>query len=70
MALQFGEQAARDFASALDGYLKLVDAGGTKNIDELAHDAGLKSPFDDGALKGVCAQIKAHLEKLSGEMQK
>lgn len=70
LALQFGEQAARDFASALDGYLTLVDAGGTKNIDELAHDAGLKSPFDDGALKGVCAQIKAHLEKLSGEMQK
>lgn len=65
MALQFGEIAATDFKDALDRYLKLVDAGGTKNIDALAHDAGLKSPFDDGALADVCKRIKARLEKLA-----
>lgn len=65
LALQFGEIAATDFKDALNRYLKLVDAGGTKNIDALAHDAGLKSPFDDGALADVCKRIKARLEKLA-----
>ncbi|MDE6402134.1 MAG: M3 family oligoendopeptidase [Clostridiales bacterium] len=70
LALQFGELSTADFNGALDAYLKLVEAGGTKTIDVLAHEAGLKSPFDDGALKGVCAQIKTHLERLGKDMRK
>lgn len=65
LALQFGEKAEVDFKDALGRYLKLVESGGTKNIDALAHDAGLKSPFDDGALADVCQKIKARLEKLA-----
>ncbi len=64
LALQFGEIAAGDFNDALNRYLNLVEAGGTKDIVTLAHEAGLKSPFDDGALADVCAKIKAHLLKL------
>ncbi|MCX4314359.1 MAG: M3 family oligoendopeptidase, partial [Clostridia bacterium] len=65
LALQFGEKADGDFKDALGRYLKLVESGGTKNIDALAHDAGLKSPFDDGALADVCVNIKARLQKLA-----
>ena len=70
LALQFGELAAADFKGALDRYLNLVEAGGTKPIVELAHEAGLKSPFDDGALSGVCAKITAHLSQLLKDMSK
>lgn len=68
LALQFGEAATVDFADALGRYLRLVDAGGTKDIVELAHDAGLKSPFDRGALKEVCEKITAHLRRLDKEI--
>lgn len=70
LALQFGELAVTDFDGALHAYLKLVEAGGTKPISELAHDAGLKSPFDDGALGEVCGRIKAHLSRLEKELEK
>ncbi|MCH5154678.1 MAG: M3 family oligoendopeptidase [Clostridiales bacterium] len=68
LALQFGELAAVDFNDALNRYLGLVEAGGTKTIDDLAHDAGLKSPFDDGALK-VAQKIEQHLEALQKEIK-
>lgn len=67
LALQFGEIAVGDFNDALGRYLGLVEAGGTKDIVTLAHEAGLKSPFDDGALADVCAKIKAHLVRLERE---
>lgn len=70
LALQFGEIAATDFKDALRRYLNLVEAGGTKSIDELAHEAGLKSPFDDGALKGVCQNILEHLSRLQREIDR
>ena len=64
LALQFGERAATDFDGALKAYLGLVEAGGTKPITELAHEAGLKSPFDDGALGELCKKVKKHIEDL------
>ena len=69
LALQFGELADKDYSDALGRYLNLVEAGGTKTIDALAHQAGLKSPFDGGALKDVCRLIKTHLEKLAKEIR-
>ncbi|MDE7405648.1 MAG: M3 family oligoendopeptidase [Clostridiales bacterium] len=69
LALQFGELAAVDFKTALKKYLNLVEAGGTKSIVDLAHEAGLKSPFDEGALSDVCKQIVAHLTKLQKEIK-
>ncbi|MCH5164957.1 MAG: M3 family oligoendopeptidase [Clostridiales bacterium] len=64
LALQFGELAKDNFDDALKRYLDLVEAGGTKNIDELASDAGLKSPFASDALKNLCKQVKNHIEDL------
>ncbi len=64
LALQFGELAAVDYADALNRYLGLVEAGGTKTIDVLAQEAGLKSPFDGSALKELCAAVEKHIEDL------
>ena len=67
LALQFGEKAAVDFKDALARYLKLVEAGGTKDITTLAHEAGLKSPFDKGALGDLCKAVEKHIESLSNK---
>ncbi|MCH5162432.1 MAG: M3 family oligoendopeptidase [Clostridiales bacterium] len=64
LALQFGELAAKDHGEALSRYMTFVEAGGTKTIDTLAHEAGFFSPFDDGALKKLCADVEAHLKAL------
>ncbi len=64
LALQFGELAAVDFKDALSRYLRLVEAGGTKPIDVLAHDAGLMSPFDNGALKDLSKKVEQHIKSL------
>lgn len=64
LALQFGELADKDYADALSRYLAFVEKGGTENIDDLAHEAGLMGPFDDGALKTLCADIEKHLRSL------
>ncbi|MBD5131164.1 MAG: M3 family oligoendopeptidase [Clostridiales bacterium] len=64
LALQFGEIAATDFPAALDKYLAFVEKGGTENINDLAHGAGLKSPFDEGALKELCVRVKKHITEL------
>ena len=69
LALQFGEVAVLDFKDALKRYLNLVEAGGTKTIVELAHGAGLKSPFDSGALNDVCQKIEKHLQALQEEIK-
>ena len=69
LALQFGELATVDFKDALKRYLNLVEAGGTKSIVDLAHEAGLKSPFDEGALKEVCKNIEKHLTALQKEIE-
>lgn len=64
LALQFGELAATDYADALERYLGFVEKGGTKTVDVLAHEAGLKSPFDAGALKELCAAVEKHINSL------
>lgn len=64
LALQFGELAAVDHAEALKRYMVFVEAGGSKTVDELAHDAGFFSPFDNDALKKLCADVEKHLTAL------
>ncbi len=68
LALQFGELAATDFADSLDRYMTLVESGGTKDINALAHEAGLFGPFDVGALKTLCDKIAAHIEELGDKL--
>lgn len=69
LALQFGAIAATDPKDALDRYLALVEKGGSESISLLAHGAGLKSPFDIGALKGVCESVGARLTDLEKKIR-
>lgn len=61
LALQFGELAEKDYGEALKRYLAFVEAGGTKDVTTLAHEAGFNGPFDKGALKGLCKDVEKHI---------
>lgn len=60
-ALQYWVWAERDFAGAMDSYVKLCRRGGEAPFQELTRGAGLISPFDDGCLRDVVAKAKAVL---------
>lgn len=62
MALQFGELAEKDYPEALKRYLAFVEAGGTKDITALAHEAGFNGPFDKGALRGLSLDVEKHIK--------
>ena len=46
---------------ALDAYVGLCDLGGSAPFQELVQDAGLISPFADGALADVVREAEAFL---------
>ena len=49
-ALQFWVQSRRDFPAALDAYAALCGRGGSAPFQDLVQSAGLRSPFEPGAL--------------------
>ena len=57
MAFQFWMLHLRDPREAWTRYLAFVDQGGTKTFEELAHGAGLKLPYDDGAIRAIGASV-------------
>jgi len=57
MAFQFWMLHLRDPREAWTRYLAFVDQGGTKTFEELAHGAGLKLPYDDGAIRAIGAAV-------------
>jgi M3 family oligoendopeptidase len=60
-AMQFWSRARRDAKGALDAYVGLCDLGGSAPFQELVRDAGLISPFADGALADVVREAEAFL---------
>ena len=52
-ALQFWLRSEENFAQAMEDYVALCRRGGEAPFRSLAASAGLKSPFDEGALKDV-----------------
>ncbi|MCA9270335.1 MAG: M3 family oligoendopeptidase [Planctomycetales bacterium] len=61
-ALQFWLRAEENFEQAMADYVALCRRGGEAPFRALAAGAGLKSPFDEGALAGVAAQARCALE--------
>jgi M3 family oligoendopeptidase len=55
-ALQFWTRAEADRSEAMDAYVKLCARGGEAPFQQLAKGAGLKSPFEAGALDEVAAR--------------
>ncbi|HEX3994519.1 MAG TPA: M3 family oligoendopeptidase [Acetobacteraceae bacterium] len=60
-AMQFWSRARHDAKGALDAYVGLCDLGGSAPFQELVRDAGLISPFADGALADVVREAEAFL---------
>ena len=62
VAIGFLVASCENYDSALERYLGFVRCGGTKAFDALIEDAGLASPFKDGALE-ILADKAAEIAK-------
>ena len=63
-ALQFLLESRKDYKDAFERYVRLLSQGGEKVFTDLLREAGLKSPFEEGALKEVAQEIQALLKSL------
>ena len=63
MAFQFWMLHLRDPKEAWTRYLAFVDKGGTQTFEDLAHGAGMKVPYDAGAIREIGAAIGKWLEE-------
>lgn len=66
-ALQFLMESRKDYKSAFLCYVRFLSQGGEKVFEELLKEAGLNSPFKEGALKGVAQETEALLVALAKE---
>ena len=64
VAIGFLVMSLEDYDKALAKYLEFVKCGGTKPFPQLVKDAGLASPFADGALKAVSEKVIKIAEQL------
>lgn len=62
VALQFWALAQTDQADAMDRYVALCARGGSLPFQALVRTTGLDSPFDEGVVAGVAAQVAAALD--------
>ncbi len=63
-ALQFLLLSQKDYDDAFARYFRFLSTGGEKVFTDLLKDAGLNSPFEDGALSGVAKDMEALIEKI------
>jgi M3 family oligoendopeptidase len=57
-ALQYWTWSRNDYPAALESYVALCGRGGSLPFQELVRSAGLKSPFEAGALAGVIREAE------------
>lgn len=62
-ALEFWAIMQKDYDKAWEQYMRLVRKAGTQTLTELIQTAGLKSPFDENALKEVAEQAVKWLDE-------
>jgi M3 family oligoendopeptidase len=63
-SFQFWKKTNEDKAAAWGDYLKLCQAGGSKPFGELVELANLTSPFQDGCVEEVVAEIEDWLNQV------
>ena len=68
-ALQFLLASRKDYRDAFARYVRFLSQGGEKVFTELLEEAGLKSPFREGALREVAAESEALLNELKGQIK-
>lgn len=54
MSLQYFALSLENRENAWKKYMEFVRLGGTKTFVDLAHAVGLRSPIDEGCVRGVC----------------
>ena len=62
VALEFWAMIQKDPADAWAHYMAYTEQGGTRTFVELLEHAGLRTPFDEECLKGICEAAKAWLD--------
>ena len=68
-ALQFLLESRKDYDDAFRRYVRFLSQGGEKVFTDLLREAGLRSPFEEGALADVakeCEALLKNLEKTAG----
>ena len=70
VAFGFFIRSLEDYDKAFSDYLDFVRCGGRKPFAKLVSDAGLKSPFEDGALKLLAEKIKEIEKKVRASVTK
>ena len=63
VALEFWSKSNRDWKKAFDEYLAFVSAAGTKSFVQLIKDSELDSPFEDGYVKELSAEVVQWMEQ-------
>jgi M3 family oligoendopeptidase len=58
-AFQFWNRSERDRGEALEAYVRLCDAGGSRSFLDLVEYSGLRSPFAAGTVASVLSDIQA-----------
>lgn len=61
-AMQFWAKSRRDYAGAIEAYVRLCGRGGSAPFQDLVLSAGLVSPFAEGALADVVKEAASLLE--------
>lgn len=64
VALQFLLKSREDYDAAFGAYLGLVSKGGEQEFPALVENAGLRSPFEKGALADTAVRSEALLRSL------
>lgn len=64
-AIQFLMASRKNYDDAFARYVRLLSQGGEKTFDELLKEAGLRSPFEEGALKTVSTEVEVLLQELA-----
>ena len=67
-ALQFLLASRESYDDAFRRYVRFLSQGGEKVFTDLLEEAGLRSPFQEGALRDVAQKCETLLEELAGKI--
>jgi len=67
-ALQFLLASRKDYDDAFGRYVRLLSQGGEQVFTDLLAEAGLKSPFQEGALQEVARESEKLLDSLKASL--
>ena len=62
-------EARKDYDDAFRRYVRFLSQGGEKVFTDLLQEAGLRSPFQEGALQAVARESEALLQELAGQIE-